>query len=83
MLRAFTVNGSSLKDDPKIPSQVHCALQVWFDHDWRNLNWWFNQIGIPLEAGMPLMMLGNNATPTEVANLQNITLCACWWIPNP
>jgi chondroitin AC lyase len=83
MLRAFTVNGSALKNNATILSQVHCALQVWFDHDWINPNWWFNQIGIPLEAGMQLMMLGDNATPTEVANLKNITLRACWWIPNP
>ena len=83
MLRAFTVNGSSLKGDPKILAQVHCALGIWFEYDWRNPNWWFNQIGIPLEAGMQLLMLGNNATPTELANLQNITFRACWWIPNP
>ena len=83
MLRAYTVNGSSLKGDPKILAQVHCALGIWFEYDWRNPNWWFNQIGIPLEAGMQLLMLGNNATPTELANLQNITFRACWWIPNP
>ena len=83
MLRALTVNGSSLKNDPKIMSQVHCALQAWFDHDWRNPNWWFNQIGIPLEAGMQLLMLGSNATETEAANLKNITLRAHWWLPSP
>jgi len=83
MLRAFTVNGSSLKGDPKILAQVHCTLGIWFEYDFRAPNWWFNEIGIPLEAGMQLMMLGNNATPTELAGLQNITLRAHWWLPNP
>ena len=40
MLQALTVNGLTIKDDPKMMAQVHCALGVRFDHDWQNANWW-------------------------------------------
>ena len=83
MLRALTVNGSSLKNDPKLMSQVHCALNVWFTNDWKNPNWWFNQIGVPLEAGMQLLMLGANATSAEIDGLKKITFRSCWWLPSP
>jgi hypothetical protein len=50
MLQAVTVSGSTIKNDPKIMSQVHCALRVWLVNDWKNSNWRFNEIGIPLQA---------------------------------
>jgi hypothetical protein len=48
MLQAITVNGSTIKNDPTIMVNVHCALNVWLVNDWKNPNWWFNQIHIPL-----------------------------------
>lgn len=45
MLQAITVNGSSIKGDQKIMTQVHCGLQVWFD----------NEVAIPLQATMSIV----------------------------
>ena len=80
MLQAITVNGSTIKNDPKIMSQVHCALQVWFDHDWLCPNWWDNEILIPLQATSQLLMLGENATQTEVEKITEISYRAAWWL---
>jgi len=30
MVQAITVNGSTVKNDPKIMADVHCALKVWY-----------------------------------------------------
>ena len=80
ILQAVTVNGSSIKNDPKIMAQVHCALQVWFDHDWQCPNWWDNEILIPLQATSQLLMLGENATNTEVKKITEISYRAAWWL---
>jgi chondroitin AC lyase len=80
MLQAITVNGSTIKNDPKIMAEVHCALNVWFINDWQNPNWWFNQIGIPLEATSQLLMLGDNATSLEVEKIKEISFRAAWWL---
>ena len=80
ILQALTVNGSSIKNDPKIMSQVHCALQVWFDHDWQCPNWWDNEILVPLQATSQLLMLGENATNTEIQKITEISYRAAWWL---
>jgi chondroitin AC lyase len=61
-------------------SQVHCALRIWFDHDWQNPNWWFNEINIPLEATSQLLMLAENATSLEIEKITEISYRAAWWL---
>ena len=81
MLQALTVNGSSIKNDPTIMVNVHCALNVWLTNDWKNPNWWYNQIYIPLQATGQLLMLGDNATSSEIENITEISYRASWWLP--
>lgn len=38
MLQAITINGSTIKNDPTIMANVHCALNVWFVIN-RSSNW--------------------------------------------
>ncbi len=83
MLQAITANGSTIKNDPKIMADVHCALNVWLTNDWQNPNWWFNEIGIPLQATSQLMMLGDNATSAEIGKIVEISFRATWWIHRP
>ena len=83
MLQAVTVNGSTILNDPKVTANIHCALNVWFIHDFQNPNWWYNQIGIPLEATSQLLMLGENATSTEIEKIVQISFRASWWIHRP
>ena len=56
MLQALTVNGSSVKNDSKIRTAVHCALNVWLTRDWRNPSWFFDQVVIPHETSRQLLM---------------------------
>jgi chondroitin AC lyase len=83
MIQAVTVNGSSVKNDSKLLSNAHCALNVWLINDWKNPNWWFNEIGIPLEVTSQLLMLGDNVTSFEIEKIKEISFRAAWWIPSP
>jgi hypothetical protein len=38
-------------------------------NDWQNLNEWFNEINIVLEAASQLLMLGDNATDFEIEKI--------------
>lgn len=80
MLQALTVNGSSIQNDPTVMTNVHCALNVWLINDWKNPNWWYNQIYIPLQATSQLLMLGENATSVEIRNITEISYRASWWM---
>jgi len=79
MLQAITVNGSTIPNDPTILSSVHCALSVWLTKDFRHRFWWYNKIGIPLEATKQLLMLGENVTSFEREKISDISYRADWW----
>ena len=72
-----------MKNDPKILANAHCALNVWLINDWQNPNWWYNQIGIPFLLTSQLVMLGDNATSSEIKKITEISFRAAWWIPSP
>lgn len=73
MLQAFTVPGSSVQNDSRLATGVHCALNVWFVRDFSSQSGWFNQIGIPLLITGELLMLGDNATSFEIEKITNIS----------
>jgi hypothetical protein len=79
MLQALTINGSTIKNDTKILSSVHCALNVWLTRHFIHKFWWYNRIGIPLEATSQLLMLGNNVTDFERKKIIEISYCSDWW----
>jgi chondroitin AC lyase len=79
MIQALTVPGSTVHNDTKLLSAIHCALNIWLINDWRNPNWFFNQIGIPLQATSQLLMLGDNVTSFEIEKIKEISYRAAWW----
>jgi chondroitin AC lyase len=79
MIQALTVPGSTVHNNTKLISAIHCGLNVWLVNDWRNPNWFFNQIGIPLQATSQLLMLGDNITSFEIEKIKEISYRAAWW----
>ena len=79
MLQALTVPGSTVSNNTQLRSAIHCALNVWLINDWQNPNWYFNQIGIPLQVTSQLLMLGDNVTSFEMEKIQEISYRAAWW----
>jgi chondroitin AC lyase len=83
MLQALTVPGSTVQNDSKLATAVHCALNVWLVRDWSNPNWWFNVIGIPLLITGELIMLGDDATSFETEKITEISFRSNWWSHDP
>jgi chondroitin AC lyase len=79
MLQAYTVNGSTERNNTKLLSAAHCALNVWLTRDWQNPNWWWNRIAIPISATGQLLMLGDNFTSFELEKIKEISYRANWW----
>ena len=79
MVQALTVPGSTVHNNTKLQSAIHCALNVWLINDWQNPNWYFNQIGIPLQVTSQLLMLGDNVTSFEMEKIKEISFRAAWW----
>ena len=79
MLQALTVNSSTVYNDTKIRTAVHCALNVWLTNDWQNPNWWWNPINTTVQTTGQLLMLGNDATTFEIEKIKEISFRANWW----
>ena len=79
MAQALTVPGSTVSKHEKLRTATHCALNVWLVNDWRNPNWFFNQIGVPLQVTSQLLMLRNNVTSFEIEKIKQISFRATWW----
>lgn len=39
------------------------SLRFWLDSDPKNTNWWHNEIGVPLQVGNALILLGEDVSP--------------------
>jgi chondroitin AC lyase len=83
MLQALTVNGSLAQNNTNLRSAIHCALNVWLINDWRDPNWWFNEIDIPMHATSQLLMLDGNVTSFEIEKIKEISYRAAWWLHRP
>jgi chondroitin AC lyase len=79
MLQAFSVHGSTERNNTKLLTAAHCALNVWLVRDWQNPNWWWNRIWIPLRTASHLLMLGDNVTSFELEKIKEISYRANWW----
>ena len=60
--RSFYSRGNVPAD---VRNRILVSLQYWLDHDPQNVNWWFNEIGVPRNVGNILVMLGDDA-PTDL-----------------
>jgi chondroitin AC lyase len=80
MLQALTVNGSTVQNDPRIRTAVHCALNVWLVNDWQAGNWFDNEVVVPIATTGQLLMLGDNTTSFEIEKIKEISYRAAWWL---
>jgi len=42
------------------------ALDHWLEHDYRNPNWWHNEIGVPRLLAPTLLLLGEQLSPSQL-----------------
>ncbi|MBN2475519.1 MAG: polysaccharide lyase 8 family protein [Pirellulales bacterium] len=65
LTRAYKSPDSSLRDDPRLRGAVLAALDYWLKHDFRNSNWWWNEIGVPKGLAPTLLLLKDELTPAQ------------------
>jgi len=56
LARAFRFPGSNLQGNESLRGSVLRSLDYWLSRDFKNLNWWWNQIGVP-QALLPTLLL--------------------------
>jgi chondroitin AC lyase len=65
LARAYRADGSTLRGDPALRSAIARAWEFWFAHDYTNMNWWYNEIGIPRALAPGLLLLRDELTARE------------------
>ncbi len=66
LARAYCQPGSALARDPAVRIAIARAWEFWFARDFTNVNWWYNEIGIPRTLATGLVLLRDELTPREL-----------------
>jgi len=66
LARAYRQPGSALARDPATRTAIARAWEFWFARDFINVNWWYNEIGIPASLARGLVLLRDELTPREL-----------------
>ncbi|HOW64208.1 MAG TPA: polysaccharide lyase 8 family protein [Candidatus Paceibacterota bacterium] len=72
MARAWRSGGAGVKDQARWKTNLVHALDYWLRNDFKNPNWWHNQIGVPRLMGEIMLLLENETTPAQVAKAVEI-----------
>jgi chondroitin AC lyase len=69
MAIALTANGSAplLHNTSGTKAAMLLALDWWTQHNPKNPNWWFNQIGMPMSLGETMLMIQKLCTEQQVS----------------
>ncbi len=63
LARAYYAPGTSLSGRPEVKERIIASLGYWLRVDPKNDNWWHNEIGVPLQVGTALLLMGEDAPP--------------------
>lgn len=66
------------KPDSVLDEKVIRALRAWTDRDYRNPNWWWNQIGVPELTGEIATLMQPELERTEIAKVAEIMRRSAW-----
>lgn len=67
-----------LAPEPRLLQSILSALDFWILQDFRNPNWWQNEIGTPQLLGTTAILLGENLTDTRKEKLLPILKRSAW-----
>ncbi|MBV9866972.1 MAG: polysaccharide lyase 8 family protein [Abitibacteriaceae bacterium] len=67
MAKAYRTPGEPLNSDAALKGKILTSLDFWLQHDYRNPNWWHNQIGVPQTMGAILLLMEHDLSPDELA----------------
>ncbi|MDD5261996.1 MAG: polysaccharide lyase 8 family protein [Methylacidiphilales bacterium] len=67
MCMVYTSPECRLHGDPGLSRAIHAALGHWLQKDYRSPNWWHNEIGVPREISIIMLLIEPELTPQERA----------------
>lgn len=73
--------GSSTSSDPKFASLLagtKLALELWLKNDWKNPNWYDNEIGVPNQMGNIGLLLQPALSTADASKMEEIMSRADW-----
>lgn len=78
MARGYAILRNAGKPDAQLLSQTRLALTYWLQVDPQCPNWWWNEIGMPQILGYAMLLLGDDADPSQRAGVINIMKRSNW-----
>lgn len=73
--------GSNVSSNPEMPSllaSTKLALDLWLKNDWKNPNWYDNEIGVPRQMGNIGLLLQPALSLAESSKMEEIMSRADW-----
>lgn len=67
MAKAWQKSGSAFYHDPKLLAKIHLALNYWLDNDFQCPNWWYPEIGVPMQLAPTLVLMESELSPEQMA----------------
>lgn len=68
MARSYATQGNPMHGNPSLRKAIHSALGDWLAKDYRSVNWWHNEIGVPRNLGFIMLLIGHELSPKEKAD---------------
>jgi chondroitin AC lyase len=78
MSKAYRAARDANKSDPALKEKIDLALSHWLDHDYKNPNWWWNEIGVPQFVGETLLLLSPEVPRAQLNKGLEILRRADW-----
>jgi chondroitin AC lyase len=78
MAKSARIDRDAGHPDTALEAQILLALRWWDDHDYRNPNWWWNEIGVPQLMGEIGNLALDQIPPAELARMVTIMRRSNW-----
>jgi chondroitin AC lyase len=72
LAQAWRSNDLTIRTNLEYQTKLITALDYWLTHDFKNPNWWHNQIGVPRSLGEIILLLENETTPAQLTKAVEI-----------
>lgn len=72
MARSFRYGTGKYKSSPEIRRAVIRGIEYWTTNKFRNHNWWYQSIGIPLMSTEVILIMGDNLPKTVIQSFRPI-----------
>jgi chondroitin AC lyase len=78
MAKAARILRNEGRPDSALEAKINLALRWWTDHNYRNPNWWWNEIGVPMLLGQIGNLMLPQIPPAELDKIVAIMKRSDW-----